>query len=290
MGRRWPSGLAAAFGGALLAASAAVAQPGGALDQQRINDATHDEALRLLGEALGESVQATQTDPTIPSILRELEDNIDATRRIRELATAEDELTEEQMQRIAAEVTEIAESFAEIASYAPGVFSRRLGELQTLDQIGEIIGFRIADARARLEFLREDNQRIQSDLQNAELNSAQVEMRRLTQQANNAEIQSLDAAMQAWGFFADRHAELMTRMGDQSQSLEVFFHALRENARVYGAAAQTLRLANSLNLALSDLESIETLETMRSQLVQSWGDLMQIVNEVNDGLILQPGM
>jgi hypothetical protein len=82
----------------------------------------------------------------------------------------------------------------------------------------------------------------------------------------------------------------MSRMGDQSQSLEVFFHALRENARVYGAAAQTLRLANSLNLALSDLESIETLETMRSQLVQSWGDLMQIVNEVNDGLILQPGM
>jgi hypothetical protein len=29
---------------------------------------------------------------------------------------------------------------------------------------------------------------------------------------------------------------------------------------------------------------------MRGQLVQSWGDLMRIVGEVNDGLILQPGM
>ena len=79
-------------------------------------------------------------------------------------------------------------------------------------------------------------------------------------------------------------------MGDQTEDLDVFFHALRENARVYAAAAQTLNLANSLRTALADLERIETLDLMRSALVQSWGDLMRIVGEVNGGLILQPGM
>jgi hypothetical protein len=94
----------------------------------------------------------------------------------------------------------------------------------------------------------------------------------------------------AWAFFAERHDEAMARMGDQTEDLDVFFHALRENARVYAAAAQTLALANSLRTALADLERIEMLDVMRSQLVQSWGDLMRIVGEVNDGLILQPGM
>lgn len=262
------------------------------IDPQIIDDAAHDEALRLLGEALGEAVQATQADPTIPDILFALEENIAATQRIRELAETEDELTDEQIQQIAAEIGGIAESFQEIADTAPEVFTRRWQEIATLEGIGDAIGFRIADARARLEELQEDNQTIQRQLVNDEtLTRADVEKMRLTQQANNAESQSLEAALIAWDVFAQRHGEVMDRMGDQSEDLDIFFHALRENARVYRAAAQTLNLAKSLREALADLEAIETLDLMRTQLVQSWGDLMRIVDEVNNGLILtEPGM
>ena len=49
-------------------------------------------------------------------------------------------------------------------------------------------------------------------------------------------------------------------------------------------------MANSLNLALSTLGSVEDLDSLRSDLVKSWTDLMKIVDEVNDGLMLQPGM
>lgn len=263
-----------------------------AIDPQALDNAAHDEALRLLGEALGEAVQATQTDPTIPDILLAMEQNIEATQRIRALAVAENDLTDEQIQQIAAEIGGIAESFQRIADEAPEVFSRRWQEIATLDAVGDAIGFRIADARARLEELREDNQTIQQELLNDEaLTRADVEKRRLTQQANNAEIQSLDAAMIAWDIFSQRHGEVMTRMGDQSEDLDIFFHALQENARVYRAAAQTLNLAKSLREALADLETVEALDLMRSQLVESWGDLMRIVDEVNDGLILtEPGM
>ncbi len=262
------------------------------IDPQIIDDAAHDEALRLLGEALGEAVEATQADPTIPDILFALEENIAATQRIRELAETEDELTDEQIQEIATEIGGIAESFQQIADAAPEVFSRRWQEIATLDGIGDAIGFRIADARTRLEELQEDNQTIQRDLVNDEtLTRADVEKMRLTQQANNAEMQSLEAALIAWDVFAQRHGEVMERMGDQSEDLDIFFHALRENARVYRAAAQTLNLAKSLREALADLEAIETLDLMRTQLVQSWGDLMRIVDEVNNGLILtEPGM
>ena len=261
-----------------------------ALDPQAIEEAAHDEALRLLGEALGDAVEATQTDPTIPDILAALDANIAATRRIRELAETEETLTDEQIQQIAAEIAGIADSFQQIADVAPDVFARRWQEISTLDAIGNAIGFRIADARAHLEELRTDNDRIRQDLLTAELTPAEIEKHRLTQQANNAEIQSLEAAMIAWEIFSGRHAEVMDRMGDQTEDLDVFFHALRENARVYRAAAQTLNLAKSLRDALADLETIGTLELMRTQLVQSWGDLMRIVDEVNDGLILQPGM
>jgi chromosome segregation ATPase len=261
-----------------------------ALDPQAIEEAAHDEALRLLGEALGDAVEATQTDPTIPDILAALDANIAATRRIRELAETEETLTDEQIQQIAAEIAGIADSFQRIADAAPDVFARRWQEISTLEAIGNAVGFRIADARTRLEELRTDNDRIQQDLLAAELTRAEIEKHRLTQQANNAEIQSLEAAMIAWDIFSGRHAEVMQRMGDQTEDLDVFFHALRENARVYNAAAQTLNLAKSLRDALADLETIGTLELMRTQLVQSWGDLMRIVDEVNDGLILQPGM
>lgn len=260
------------------------------LDQRALDDLAHDEALRLLGDALGNAVEATQTDPTIPEILMALEENIAATQRIRELAEAEAELTDEQMQQIGIQIAGIADSFQQIADVAPEVFGRRYEEIANLEAIGESIGFRIADARARLEDLRDDNARIQNDLLNGDLTRADVEKHRLTQQANSAEIQSLEAAMIAWDVFSQRHGEVMDRMGDQSEDLDVFFHALRENARVYRAAAQTLSLANSLRAALADLETIETLDLMRSELVQSWGDLMRIVDEVNDGLILQPGM
>jgi chromosome segregation ATPase len=288
---RLPSVAGAILGGALIVlggSELAAQEP--ALDPQAIENAAHDEALRLLGEALGGAVEATQTDPTIPDILAALDQNIEATRRIRELAVAEDILTDEQIQQISEEIGGIADSFQRIADVAPEVFARRWQEISTLDAIGNAIGFRIADARARLEELRVDNEAIQQELLTAELTRSDIEKRRLTQQANNAEIQSLEAAMIAWEIFAERHGEVMDRMGDQTEDLDVFFHALRENARVYRAAAQTLNLAKSLQDALADLETIGTLELMRSQLVQSWGDLMRIVDEVNDGLILQPGM
>lgn len=283
-------GLAVGATALALAVAAPALSQQAPIDPRAAQGAPNDEALRLLGEALGRTVEATQTDPTIPDILEALDRNIEATRRIRELAETEPVLTDEQMTQIGAEINAIARSFQEIADLAPEVFSRRFDEISNLNAIGEAVGFRIADTRVRLEELRQDNLRIQNDLVAGNLSQAEIEKRRLTQQANNAEIQSLDAAMSAWDIFSQRHAQVMDRMGDQTEDLDVFFHALRENARVYAAAAQTLNLANSLRTALADLERIETLDLMRSALVQSWGDLMRIVGEVNGGLILQPGM
>lgn len=284
----------AAATAAILIGGAPVTVPALAQDrevsQQAMEAAPHDQALRLLGEALAGSVEATQSDPSIPSILEALERNIESTRRIRELAASSEQLTDEQMTAIAAEVTGIARSFREIADMAPDVFKRRWQQLSMIEAIGDEVGFRIADARATMETLRADNQRIQAELRTETRSRAQIEKDRLTQQANDAELNSLEAAVAAWTYFSDRHAEITTKMGDQSEDLDVFFHALKENARVYEAASQTLNLANSLKLALSDLESVQTLDETRAALVDSWGDLMKIVDDVNDGLILQPGM
>jgi len=287
--------VAAIVGLFLVSAVVAAAPPALAEDEigivrERAGNLPHDEALKLLGETLGRSIEATQSDPTIPDILDALDANIAATRRLRELVDGDTTVTEEQMAEIAAEITTIAKSFGAIAELAPGVFERRLDQLGNIDAIGQEVGFRIADAKARLEALRQGNVEIDGYVRSETLTPPEIEKLRLTRQANDAEMHSLEAAVAAWTYFSERHADVVTRLGDQSANLDVFFHALKENARVYDSAARTLNMANSLNLALSTLGRVEDLDSLRSDLVRSWTDLMKIVDEVNDGLMLQPGM
>lgn len=258
--------------------------------EQTLKALPHDEAFETLGNELGDSVRRSQSDPTIPEILSELDANIAATRKVRELLDSESELTDERVKEISREVGKIAQSFRRIADMAPGVFERRLDEVANIDRVGSRVDFRIADARARMEQLSADNAAIKEMLRNETLPSSEIEKLRLTRQANDAEMHSLEAALAAWSFFAERHDEIRTRIDEQSQDLDVFFHALRENARVYEAASSTLNLANSIREALSDVDSLQNLDVLRSHLVKSWDDLMKIVDEVNDGLLLQSGM
>jgi len=278
------------FSGAMAAPPPAAAEDEIGIVRERASNLPHDEALNLLGDTLGKSIEATQSDPTIPDILDALDANIAATRKLRELVDGDTTVTEEQMAEIAAEITKIAKSFSSIAELAPGVFERRLAQLGNIDAIGQEVGFRIADAKARLEALKQGNAEIDTYVRSETLTPPEIEKLRLTRQANDAEMHSLEAAVAAWTYFSERHVDVVTRLGDQSANLDVFFHALKENARVYDSAARTLNMANSLNLALSTLGSVEDLDSLRSDLVKSWTDLMKIVDEVNDGLMLQPGM
>jgi chromosome segregation ATPase len=259
-------------------------------DPRATESLPHDEALRALGGSLGSSVKATQNDPSIPDILNALDRNITAAKHIREMVSGQQRVTDEQIAEVSRQVADIAKSFREIAALAPGVFQRRKQELANIDTIGEEIGFRLADASDRLNELHRNNEQIQKTLKEGNLPRTDIEKLRLTQGANDAEIHSLEAAVAAWNYFAERHNDVASKLADQSADLDVFFHALRENARVYDAAARTLNMANSVKLALRDLDSIQNLEAVQNQLVQSWGDLMKIVDQVNSGLILKPGM
>jgi hypothetical protein len=276
--------------GAVTVPAGAQTQPGPTVLREGIEAMPHDQALRYRGETLGKSVEATQSDPSIPDILQALDLNIEATRRIRGMVDGSEALGDEQIAEIAGEIANIARSFRAVAELAPGVFERRWQELSSIEAIGAAIGFRIAGANARLTELRTENESIDRYLRESTLTRAQIEMLRLTRTANEAEAHSIEAAIAAWNYFSERQADVVARLGDQSEDLGVFFHALRENARVYEAAAQTLGIANSLKLALRDLSTIEHLESLRSEIVRSWDDLMKIVDEVSNGLMLQPGM
>ncbi len=266
---------------------AANAQATGTPDQESLS---HEQALKGLGQALTESVHRSQSDPTIHQILSELDRNITATRRMRELFESGNEITGEHVKEIAREISDIAGSFRKIAELAPGVFERRLNEISSIERIGAKVDFRIADARSQMKELAANNNAIGGMLRNETLPASEIEKLRLTRQANEAELHSLEAAVAAWSFFAERQNEVVQRIDDQSEDLDVFFHALKENARVYEAAAQTLKLASSVREALGDLDSLKNLDALRIQLVKSWDDLMKIVDEVNDGLLLQPAM
>jgi hypothetical protein len=281
-----PAAALVAAGLALAALPALAADP----PADQTESLSHDQAFKKLGENLAESVKRTQSDPAIPDILAELDRNIVATRRIGELLASDAEITDAHVAEIAKEIGRVAKSFRSISEMAPDVFQRRLNEIRDIEKIGARADFRIADAKARQKQLEKDNVAISKMLRNEALPASELEKLRLTRQANEAEAHSLEAAVAAWSFFSERHDRIVERIDDQSEDLDVFFHALRENARVYEAAASTLNLANSIREALADLDSLKNLDALRSELVKSWDDLMKIVDEVNDGLLLQPAM
>jgi len=257
---------------------------------EAIESLPHDQAFKKLGEELTQSVKRTQSDPSIPEILDELDRNIAATGKVRELLKGKEPVDDARVAEIAKEIGALAKSYRRIADLAPDVFQRRLNEIRHIEKIGDEANFRIADARSRMKELARDNDAIAKMLRNQSLPASEIEKLRLTRQANEAETHSLEAAVAAWTYFAERHDKIVQRIDDQSEDLDVFFHALRENARVYEAAASTLNLATSIKEALRDVDSLKNLDALRTELVKSWDDLMKIVDEVNDGLLLQPAM
>ena len=78
----------------------AVAEDEIGIVREKAGNLPHDEALNLLGETLGKSIEATQSDPTIPEILDALDANIAATRKLRELVDGDTPVTEEQVRKI----------------------------------------------------------------------------------------------------------------------------------------------------------------------------------------------
>src|SRR5438876_12018423 len=64
----------------------------------------HDEALRALGGSLGASVKATQSDPSIPDILKALDKNIAAAKHIRETVGGQQRVTDEQIAEVSRQV------------------------------------------------------------------------------------------------------------------------------------------------------------------------------------------
>jgi hypothetical protein len=150
-------------------------------------------------------------------------------------------------------------------------------------------GFQVADANKDIQTLRADNERINERLTTETLTATEIEKMRMTVQANDAVISSLEMALAAWSVFSSRHGEIVQNLDTQTEALDVFFHALAENARVYESAARTIRLASSLREALSSLGSMSNIEALQADLVQSWGDLMRIVDEVKRGLDIPPG-
>lgn len=246
----------------------------------------YEDTLRELGKTLSDAVESTQSDPSISEIMDELQANIDTIGRLRGEIGDADVLTDDLADAISADVSAVAESYRRIASLAPGVFERRLQQMESIEDVADMTGFQLADANHRVEVLRTDNDNIRSRLQTETLTSAEIAKLKVSMQANDAEISSLNVAISAWHAFSAQHKEITEGLGGQSETLDLFFHTLKENARVYDSAARTLNITKSLRAALRDLGRVEDIESLRSDLVESWGELMTIVDEVRKGLNL----
>ncbi|MCC6982623.1 MAG: hypothetical protein IT535_05085 [Bauldia sp.] len=258
-----------------------------------------EEPVAPLGGQLNESVAATQADPAIPEILEALDLNISAIGQIRQMVealSAEGPIGVPQVQEIRERFATIAQSFRTIADLAPEVFTRRQDELRDIKTIGDRIGFNIARVLAEIESLTRANEEIARQVASPNLPPLELEKLEFTRTVNASIVQNLETSVRWWNTFADVHGDLVASLDSQTEKLDVFFHFLRENARLYESVSDTLGVAGEITVALSDLETmrdvIGRLDEIQSDLITSWQEVTTIMDQVNRQLELRmsPGM
>lgn len=252
--------------------------------------------IRGLGKELTDTVRESQSDPTIPEIMAALDRNIAAVRRMRATIDAigpSGRLTDQQLDQVAGEFETIAKSFADIAAMAPGVFQRRRAELGDLTGIGNRIGFGMIEASREIDTLNRRNGAIDQALKAPNLGTTTVEKLQYEKQVNQTIVRNLQATVTWWQQFAAKHARLMEALDAQSEGLDLFFYVLGQNARLYDSGAKTLRMGRDITTALRDIETMKnvvgSVGEVESRLIQSWGDVNRIMDEVGKQLELRLG-
>jgi hypothetical protein len=258
-----------------------------------------EEPVAPLGGQLNESVAATQADPAIPEILEALDLNISAIGQIRQMVqslTAEGTLGVEDVQEIRERFATIAGSFRAIADLAPEVFTRRQNELRDIEVIGNRIGFNISRVLTEIESLTRQNEDIARQVGSPNLAPLELEKLEFTRTVNASIVQNLETSVRWWNAFAVVHGDLVASLDSQTEKLDVFFHFLRENARLYESVSDTLGVAGEITVALSELETmrdvIGRLDEIQADLIASWEEVTTIMDQVNRQLELRmsPGM
>ncbi len=258
-----------------------------------------EEPVAPLGGQLNESVAATQADPAIPEILAALDRNIAAISQIRQMVeqlSAEGPIGVEQVQEIRERFGTIASAFSAIAELAPEVFTRRQDELRDIKTIGDRVGFNIERILAEIASLNRANEDIARQISTPNLPPLELEKLEFTRTVNASIVQNLETSVRWWNTFADVHGDLVASLDSQTDKLDVFFHFLRENARLYESVSDTLGVAGEITLALSDLETmrdvIGRLDEIQADLITSWQEVTTIMDQVNRQLELKmsPGM
>lgn len=288
-------GLAAAlFAGGGAALSPALAQAPAPAPAAKPADQTG--TIRSLGRELTDTVRESQSDPTIPEIMGALDRNVAAVRRMRQIVDAigpSGAMSDQQLDQVASEFETIAKSFADIAALAPGVFQRRRAELGDLTAIGNRIGFGMIEASQQIDTLTKRNSAIDQAVRGPGLTTTALEKLQYEKQVNQTIIRNLQTTVTWWQQFAAKHGRLMEALDAQSEGLDLFFYVLGQNARLYDSGAKTLRMGRDITTALRDIETMKSVVgsvgEVENRLIQSWGDVNRIMEEVGKQLELRLG-
>jgi len=253
-------------------------------------------SIRSLGKELTDTVGQSQSDPTIPEIMDALDRNVAAVKRIRQTIDglgSTGRLTDQQLESVATDFETIAKSFSDIASMAPGVFQRRRAELSDLNAIGNRIGFGMIEASQQIDTLTKRNGAIDQTLKGTGNTTSTIEKLQYEKQVNQTIIRNLQTTITWWQQFATKHGKLMEALDAQSEGLDLFFYVLGQNARLYDSGAKTLRMGRDITVALRDLETMKnavgSVGEVETRLIQSWGDVSKIMQEVGQQLELRLG-
>lgn len=169
---------------------------------------------------------------------------------------------------------------------------RKVANLQS--SIGKFRGERLMDLQETrnrtqryIELLEVEKNRMTDEVafsvERSENEMDEIEKKKLVIgiKAKRCIINSIEGQINIWKNFVRVQERLIQKLELNGKKMDLLLFTLKTNSRVFREAANVSRLRKSAKEAFSNLESLSEMESLLSELQNSWTDVENLVNEIS---------
>lgn len=174
-------------------------------------------------------------------------------------------------------IDEVADGLKSIAQSYSKIAEMRFDVLAFFNQgeikIGEIDGQLIKTLSELDDIIKKNQKEIEVLTSKLVNESNQTERRKMemTIRADKNVINSTKAHILIWNKFQDALVTLKTKLNVRKENIDLLMHGLKQNARVYQAAASAVELRKTASAALKNLSALEKIDDVLGELYKTIG-------------------
>ncbi|KPA13123.1 hypothetical protein MHK_006673, partial [Candidatus Magnetomorum sp. HK-1] len=85
-----------------------------------------------------------------------------------------------------------------------------------------------------------------------------------------------------WDKFHETQKPLLKKLNLRKENIDLLMHGLKQNARVYQAAASAAELRRTARAALSNLSELQNIDDVLGDLQNNWFEVNALVSQISE--------